>query len=400
METSLVASPAGKVEWHLLNWQAGLMLIKDGGAAICWKAYLPINTRKMGKNLFLVTRWFRPTPGRLLVVLLTVEGILFLLNWLEWTPKGWAVLLAIAAVAVTVVMMLLWFALALVFRWRFQFSIRSLLLLTVAVAISFSWLAVTMRQAKLQRNTYAPLLKFGSASYDFESDDDCFVSRQMSPTSEWILHTIGSDFLGNVSDLDLSYSTITDDDLKPLEGLEQLRGLWLKDTRITDSGLEHFEKLNQLKFLCVDNIVGSTNKITDAGLKHLEGLKQLKYLFLDGTDITDAGLRHLKGLQQLRNLGLRGTQITGVGLKQIKGLEQLRALFLDGAQVTDVGLVALEEMTQLQDLDISKTHVTDVGLDSLKSLKNLRHLSISNTEVTVVGVAELQKALPDCVIVH
>ena len=36
-------------------------------------------------------RWFLPTPGKLLVVLLTVEGILFLANWLHWIPKGWAV---------------------------------------------------------------------------------------------------------------------------------------------------------------------------------------------------------------------------------------------------------------------------------------------------------------------
>ena len=70
-------------------------------------------------------RWFHPTPGHLLLVLLAIEGILFFADW-QWIPKGWAVLIAVAAVGVFLIGMLLWFALALVFRWRFQFSIRSL----------------------------------------------------------------------------------------------------------------------------------------------------------------------------------------------------------------------------------------------------------------------------------
>jgi hypothetical protein len=84
-------------------------------------------------------RWFYPTPGRLLVVLLAVEGILLLSE--RWFPKGCAVLIAIAAIGVFLVLMLLWFVVSLIFYWRFQFSIRSLLLLTVAVAIPCSWLA-------------------------------------------------------------------------------------------------------------------------------------------------------------------------------------------------------------------------------------------------------------------
>jgi hypothetical protein len=88
-------------------------------------------------------RWYRPTPGRLLIVLLAVEVGLLLSK--PWFLKGWAVLIAITAVGVTIVLMLLWFVLALVLRLRFQFSIRSLLLLTVALAVSCSWLAVEMK---------------------------------------------------------------------------------------------------------------------------------------------------------------------------------------------------------------------------------------------------------------
>ena len=41
-------------------------------------------------------RWFHPTPGRLLIVLLAVEAALLLSK--PWFPKGWTVLMAVAAV--------------------------------------------------------------------------------------------------------------------------------------------------------------------------------------------------------------------------------------------------------------------------------------------------------------
>ena len=49
-------------------------------------------------------RWYHLTPGRLLVVLLAVEGFLWLSERLQWFPfnrhKGWPVLFAVASVAV------------------------------------------------------------------------------------------------------------------------------------------------------------------------------------------------------------------------------------------------------------------------------------------------------------
>jgi hypothetical protein len=68
-------------------------------------------------------RWFVPTPGRLLVVLLVAEGILLSANWFHWFPKGWAVLMTVAAVGVFLVVTLIWFVVALAFHRRFQFSL-------------------------------------------------------------------------------------------------------------------------------------------------------------------------------------------------------------------------------------------------------------------------------------
>ena len=43
-------------------------------------------------------------------------------------------------------------------------------------------------------------------------------------------------------------------------------------------------------------------QITDAGLEHLKGLTNLVCVYLRYTQVTDAGLEHLKGLTNLTNL--------------------------------------------------------------------------------------------------
>ena len=67
-------------------------------------------------------RWFYLTSGRFVLLLLTVEVLLWLSNWLGWPGwhKGYAVLTSVAAVGVGMLLMFVWFAVALIFRWRFQ----------------------------------------------------------------------------------------------------------------------------------------------------------------------------------------------------------------------------------------------------------------------------------------
>jgi Leucine-rich repeat (LRR) protein len=59
-------------------------------------------------------------------------------------------------------------------------------------------------------------------------------------------------------------------------------------------------------------------QITDAGLEHLKGLTGLTYLELSGTQVTDAGLQHLSVLTGLGYLCLSDTQITDAGVQQLK----------------------------------------------------------------------------------
>jgi len=62
--------------------------------------------------------------------------------------------------------------------------------------------------------------------------------------------------------------------------------------------------------------------------------------------------------------------------------------------------VNLKGLTNLQSLDLYDTQVTDAGLVHLAGLTNLGWLYLHGTQVTDAGVAELQKALPNCVIIR
>jgi hypothetical protein len=310
-------------------------------------------------------RWFHPTPARLLILLLAVEGSLLLSK--PWLPKGYAVLIAITSVIVTMVLMLLWWLFALSFRWRFQFSLRSLLVATVAVAIPFSWLAVEMKKARRQREVVERIQKLGDrvgVRYDYVfTPPFCFEM----PGPVWLRKLVGDDFFASVE------------------------GVHLDEMFETDIALPYLRELPRLWELHLEN-----TQVTEAGLEHLKGLTQLRWLSLANTHVTDAGLQHLAGLTHLEQLILSDTQATDGGLQHLNGLTQLYLLWLDDTHVTDTGLEHLKELIQLLNVRLDNTQVTDAGLKSLKGLTQLQSLSLHGTHVTDKGVQELQLALPNC----
>jgi Leucine-rich repeat (LRR) protein len=94
---------------------------------------------------------------------------------------------------------------------------------------------------------------------------------------------------GNVVEVNLEGTQVTDDDLRFLKALMDLRKLDLEETRITDAGLVHLKVLTKLEELDLEE-----TRITDAGLEHLRGLTNLRKLSLDDTRVTAKGVRVLQ----------------------------------------------------------------------------------------------------------
>ena len=68
-----------------------------------------------------------------------------------------------------------------------------------------------------------------------------------------------------------------------------------------------------------------------------------------------------------------------------------------------VGKLTEADLKKVKDLHFAPSNnieISDAGLKGLTKLAQLKGLRVQQTKVTKVGVAELQKALPNCVIIH
>ena len=177
---------------------------------------------------------------------------------------------------------------------------------------------------------------------------------------------------------------VTGAGLAHLSQLGQLRQLHLRNSKISEEGLEHLRGQTNLELLDL-----SGTDVTDAELEHLVPLTHLKELFLARTQVTDAGLAHLRDRPGLYRLDLKETQITDAGVDHLLTMPDLSMLFLDHTRITDGGVARLKDLPNLRFLGLSGTRVTDAGMSYMREMKQLHSLSIVRTGITPAGLDHL-----------
>jgi len=113
----------------------------------------------------------------------------------------------------------------------------------------------------------------------------------------------------------------------------------LNGDHVDDGFLSQLGPINQQ----IASLNLARTKVTDDGLKSIENLKNLRRLHLENTKIGDAGLSHLKNLSNLEYLNLYATHVTDSGLSELEGLKNLRALYLWQTKVTPDGAEKLKK---------------------------------------------------------
>ena len=102
------------------------------------------------------------------------------------------------------------------------------------------------------------------------------------------------DAQGNIVELDLTSTWVTDGDLSKVAQMRHLRKLDLSHTRVTDAGLEQLKSLeNVVELNCY-----YAERLTEDGIAHLRGWKHLEHLSLRGTKVTSQVFEHLAHLDQ------------------------------------------------------------------------------------------------------
>ncbi|MCP4169939.1 MAG: hypothetical protein GY758_04095 [Fuerstiella sp.] len=116
--------------------------------------------------------------------------------------------------------------------------------------------------------------------------------------------------------LDLSFASITDDQLRRIAQFPDVRVLILKNADITDSGCTWVKEIRKLEQLWIPGTA-----VTDDGIDHLQGNDTLKSLVISNTSVTDECVESLLSISQLSHLDIRYTDISEAGIQQLK--EQL-----------------------------------------------------------------------------
>jgi formylglycine-generating enzyme required for sulfatase activity len=172
--------------------------------------------------------------------------------------------------------------------------------------------------------------------------------------------------LSNLKEIDLRQTGVDDDGLAYLARLSSLEQISAGDmwktpqesdkeagliqrfegiTPITDEGLRHLSTLENLRSLSLGRTM-----ITGEGFSSLSNLKNLTHLHLRESRLHDEGLAALAHLQGLEELDITGNRVTDSGLNQLLGAPNLRRILAVGTLVTEEG--ARGFMKQREDVEV------------------------------------------------
>jgi hypothetical protein len=121
---------------------------------------------------------------------------------------------------------------------------------------------------------------------------------------------------------------ITNQGCKILSEIKTIGELDLGNTQITDDGLAYLAELPALQRLRLDQMItgsGEELRITDRGMQHIAKMENLIDLGLVSLAITDDGLRQLRGMPKLRYVDVHNVKaITDAGARHLSGIQVTR----------------------------------------------------------------------------
>ena len=121
--------------------------------------------------------------------------------------------------------------------------------------------------------------------------------------------------LPKLSYLELHTTQVTNIDLMPLKNT-QLTGLNIGGENITGEALKHIGHIVTLENLMLGHV--NIQNVTDDSLKDIQGLSNLKRLTLKGTEVTENGLANLENLKSLKKLQLKKEMCKSEAAKALK----------------------------------------------------------------------------------
>ncbi len=112
----------------------------------------------------------------------------------------------------------------------------------------------------------------------------------------------------------LSLTGISDDNLRHLSRLHGLKGLQIKNCRLTDEGARQLVD----RFPGLTTLVISDASFSDVAVAEFARLPKLEYLVLSDLPITDAGLSELKTCASLKGVSVKNSKATTASITELR----------------------------------------------------------------------------------
>lgn len=372
-------------------------------------------------------RWYATKPARFLSLVLLMQGVLFLSSRFHWfwfnDHKGYTVLITVAATSILLLLTFACLPLACLLKAKWQFSLSLLLMVVLVMAVPLGWLGHEINLARQQRAAAASIRERGDL-VSYSTISPYFLGGSGAPRvavreglAAYLERSLGEDFFEDVRFV--SANVASDKTLEVIGGLRQLGSLQILNASVTDEGLKNLRGLSQLKSLqfhcatyskpigdkAMEHVSGLRQleelhlgraDVTDAGLAHLRELKRLTGLIIEGRGITNQGLAHLAELRELKSLSVTGPGITDEGLSHLAKLVELTSLTIHGDGIAGAGLESIKNLPRLKSLHLADASITDAAVETLNGFQKLTRLNLYETKVSEKGVKQLREALPRC----
>lgn len=196
---------------------------------------------------------------------------------------------------------------------------------------------------------------------------------------------------------------LNDERLAQLTGLADLEYLQTNLAQVTDDGLKPLALLKNLRNV---KFFHPGKSFSGAGLAHLAELPHLERLTVAGSlSFGDEGMVAVARLTQLKEFRTWHAGQTAKGMKHLTALKNLQSLYLGQrltyqppACLSDETIAILAEMKALESLQLEEAQLTLPALRQLKHLPALKQLTLGGIDMPEAEVERLRKELPQVVI--
>ena len=229
------------------------------------------------------------------------------------------------------------------------------------------------------------------------------AAEESTAETEEFITIMGEQYSTKLTELHLCDKSLTNDDIKELYKMTNLKYLDLHRNQISD--ISALSKLTNLTYLCLSenqisdiSALSELTNLTDLslGINQVSDINALSKL----TNLTDLNLVYnqvgdinaLSELTNLTHLYLEENQISDINA--LTGLTSLTELRLDKNQIKDIS--SLSGLTNLTDLNLFKNQISDIS--ALSELVNLEYLSLYNNPISESDIEFLKSVLPNCYI--